>query len=106
VPDVARHVNVSRRHLELEFRRMLGRSVLAEIQRVRLERAQRLLGETDWKMETVAARAGFRRAASMTALFVKKLGIRPGEYRRKTKAMQERTAGTADALRSGRDRPG
>jgi LacI family transcriptional regulator len=95
VPDVARHVNVSRRHLELEFRRMLGRSVLAEIQRVRLERAQRLLGETDWKMETVAARAGFRRAASMTALFVKKLGIRPGEYRRNIQAMGERAGGTA-----------
>lgn len=83
VLDVARHVNVSRRHLELEFRRILGRSVLAEIQRVRMERAQRLLGETDWKMETIAARAGFRRAAPMTALFIKKLGMRPGEYRRR-----------------------
>ena len=105
VPDVARHVNVSRRHLELEFRRILSRSVLAEIQRVRLERAQRLLGETDWKMETVATRAGFRRAASMTAVFLKKLGMRPGEYRRKIQAFGGGDV-TAEVRRSGHDRPG
>ncbi|MCI0491858.1 MAG: DNA-binding transcriptional regulator, partial [Planctomycetes bacterium] len=54
VLDVARHVNVSRRYLEQQFRNALGRSIFSEIQRVRLETAQRLLGETDWKLETVA----------------------------------------------------
>ena len=83
VPDIARHVKVSRRHLEQLFRKTLGRSILTEIHRVRLETAQRLLGETDWKLERVAARAGFTHASSMSAMFQARLGMRPGEYRRR-----------------------
>jgi LacI family transcriptional regulator len=81
VPDVARHVSVSRRYLEGQFRKALNRSVHTEIQRVRLETAQRLLGETDWKLQTIAERSGFKEAAHLSALFQKKLGLRPGQYR-------------------------
>jgi LacI family transcriptional regulator len=81
VPDVARHVSVSRRYLEEQFRKTMARSVHTEIQRVRLETAQRLLGETDWKLQTIAERSGFREAAHLSALFRKKLGLRPGQYR-------------------------
>lgn len=81
--DVARHVNVSRRFLEKQFQNTLRRTIHTEIQRVRLETAQRLLGETDWKLETVAQRSGFRQAAYMSAVFQEKLGLRPGEYRRR-----------------------
>jgi LacI family transcriptional regulator len=81
VPDVANHVNASRRYLEQQFRKALGRSVHTEIQRVRLETAQRLLGGTDWKLQTIAQRSGFKEAAHLSALFHKKLGLRPGQYR-------------------------
>jgi len=86
--DVARHVNVSRRYLEQQFRKIVGRSLHTEIQRLRLETAQRLLGETDWKLQTVAQRSGFKQAAHLSAVFHEKLGLRPGEYRRR---MQNRS---------------
>jgi LacI family transcriptional regulator len=81
--EVARHVNTSRRFLEKQFQTTLSRTIHTEIQRVRLETAQRLLGETDWKLETIAQHSGFRQAAYMSAVFQQKLGLRPGEYRRR-----------------------
>lgn len=82
-PDVARHVSVSRRFLEQQFRKAIGRTIHTEILRVRLETAQRLLGETDWKLQTVAQRSGFKQAAHMSAVFYARLGLRPGQYRRR-----------------------
>jgi LacI family transcriptional regulator len=87
--DVARHVQVSRRYLELQFQRTLGRPPHAEILRIRLETAQRLLGETDWDLQTVAERAGFTQASHMSDMFHRRLRIRPGEYRRR---IQNRSA--------------
>jgi len=81
--EVAGHVHVSRRYLEQQFRKLAGRSIHREIQRVRLETAQRLLGETDWCLQVIAERAGFKQAAHMSGLFFKRLRLRPGEYRRR-----------------------
>jgi LacI family transcriptional regulator len=81
--DVARHVKVSRRYLEQQFRHIVGRSIHTEILRQRLETAQRLLGETDWKLQTIADRSGFKQAAHMSAVFHATLGLRPGQYRRR-----------------------
>jgi LacI family transcriptional regulator len=86
VEEVTEHVGVSRRFLEQSFRRAIDRSIHTEILRVRLEKAQRLLGETDLKLQTIAERCGFRRAAYLSAVFQEKLGLRPGDYRRR---MQE-----------------
>ena len=83
VRQVAQHVGVSRRYLEQEFRRMVGRSMHTEILRVRLETAQRLLGETDWKLQTIAQRSGFKQAAHLSGVFQRKFGMRPGQYRRR-----------------------
>lgn len=83
VVEVTEHVGVSRRYLEQSFRRTIGRSIHTEILRVRLEKAQRLLGETDLKLQTIAERCGFKRAAYLSAVFQDKLGLRPGDYRRR-----------------------
>lgn len=79
--DVAKHVSVSRRYLEQRFRQVIRRSIHMEVQRVRLETAQRLLAETDWKLQTIAERSGFKQAAHMSAVFFDKLRLRPGQYR-------------------------
>ena len=83
VVEIARHVKVSRRYLEQQFRGVLGRSIFSEILRVRLETAQRLLSETDWKLDIIAERSEFKHASRMSAVFHTKLGFRPGQYRRK-----------------------
>jgi LacI family transcriptional regulator len=84
--DVAEHLKVSRRFLEIRFRKVLGRTVHTEIQRVRLETAQRLLGETNWKMAIIAERSGFKTSSHMSQVFYAKLRLRPGEYRRRVQS--------------------
>jgi LacI family transcriptional regulator len=59
VPDVVNELQVSRRTLERRFARALGRSILSEITRCRLDRAKRLLLETDLPVQRVASGSGF-----------------------------------------------
>ncbi len=81
VATVARVVARGRRALEKRFRRSLGRSVLEEIHRVRLERARMLLAETDLTVEAVAWEVGFREARQLRRLFLRHEGRTPGAYR-------------------------
>jgi len=50
VPSVARAVATSRRRLERRFHAVLGRTVLQEIRRVRVETAKRLLSTTHYRL--------------------------------------------------------
>ncbi len=84
VAEVARAASVSRSTLERGLRRLLGRSPHEELVRVRLERARRLLGETDLKLSAVAHRAGFRHAQGLCASFKRAFGRTPGAHRRRT----------------------
>jgi len=81
VNDVAEMVPIGRRTLEKRFRAALGRSVLQEIQRVRVEMARELLVKTDLQMPQVAARAGFLDARQMWLVFSKRTGQSPSRYR-------------------------
>jgi LacI family transcriptional regulator len=59
VPDVVNQLGISRRTLERRFARAIGHSILSEVLRCRLERAKRLLLETDLPVHRVAAGSGF-----------------------------------------------
>lgn len=85
VEDVLRAAPVSRSTLERGLRSLLGRSPHDEIVRVRLERARRLLIETDLKLAAVAQRSGFRHVQRFCAVFKEALGKTPGRYRRLTR---------------------
>lgn len=88
VKEVARDSRLSRRMLELRFRKAIGRTIHEEIQRVRLERAKRLLIETDLPMSDVAQAAGFAGASYFSKVFHRTLGYPPGDYRARTQANQ------------------
>jgi len=81
VDDVVRALPVARRTLEKSFRRMLGRSVLQEVHRVRLERAKHLLAATDCSVAEIAARTGFSEPKRLTLAFRGQLGTTPTLYR-------------------------
>jgi LacI family transcriptional regulator len=81
VADVARAADVSRSTLDARFRRVVGRSVHDEIQRIQLSAAQQLLTTTNLPVEEVAQRAGFSSAQYMNAVFQRLLGQSPGRYR-------------------------
>jgi LacI family transcriptional regulator len=86
VKEVARDSQLSRRMLELRFRKAIGRTIHEEIQRVRLERAKRLLIETDLPMSDVAEAAGFAGASYFSKVFHCTMGYPPGDYRARTQA--------------------
>ena len=81
IDDVVDHLQVSRRTLEIRFQRALGRTVHAEIQSARLERAKRLLLETDMQMPKVAEVAGYGSASYLIQVFRQEFGMTPARYR-------------------------
>jgi LacI family transcriptional regulator len=82
VEDLVEHVEVSRRWLEVRFRRALGRSPAAEIRRAKIERAKKLLVETDLMVPDIADASGFSDAKVMIAVFRRELETTPTAYRR------------------------
>ncbi|WP_420113970.1 XylR family transcriptional regulator [Pseudactinotalea sp.] len=82
VAEVLRHVGSSRRALDLRFVRLLGRTVHAEITRVRMERVAELLSTTDLTLPQVAERLGFKHSEYMSVAFKRATGRSPGQYRR------------------------
>jgi len=79
--DIADALAVSRRSLELNFRKRLGRSVLHEINRVRLATAQKLLQATELPVCQIAAMIGFAAPPGLTGFFKKHTSLTPSEYR-------------------------
>jgi LacI family transcriptional regulator len=69
VPDVVRHLNVSRRLAELRFRAAFGTSLLEEIRSARLERVRRLLAETDLSLAEICSRCDYQTDIHLRRLF-------------------------------------
>ena len=82
VNDVAAHVGVSRRLLEMKFSAALHRPPAEEIRRTRLERAKELLHRTDMAIPAVAEAAGFGSPEYLSHVFRTALGCTPLRYRR------------------------
>lgn len=81
VRDVLENVPLSRRPLELRFKKATGRTIQKEIWRIRIERAKGLLVETDLSVAEVADRCGFSEPQRMTEVFARELGEPPGAFR-------------------------
>jgi len=82
VGDVAKAAGVSVVALQARFRAALGRTVLEEIHRVRVGRAQALLANTELKLTAVAERCGFPNSQRFSVLFRQVAGVTPSGYRR------------------------
>ena len=89
VADVARACRAARRTLELAFRRDLGRSPGAELRRRRIERAARLLAETDLPPARIAELCGFADSPWFWTAFRRATGETPGTYRATVRAHGE-----------------
>jgi LacI family transcriptional regulator len=87
VGDVLRKVPMSRRALENAFRTHVGRSPGEQICHVHVERARKLLAETDLPLRTVSDLSGFTSASSLSDVFLREIKLRPGEYRRQARAV-------------------
>ena len=83
VPDVVEIVAVSRSTLEANFQAVMGRTIGQEIRRVQFERARQLVAGTNLPLKQVAAQAGIGSVQYMSAVFSSRLGMPPGDYRRR-----------------------
>jgi LacI family transcriptional regulator len=82
VSDVVRKLAVARRTLEQRFMRTIGRTPAAEIRRVRLEEAKRLLIQSDRTIADIARSTGFGQQDLFSRTFRRAVGLAPSEYRR------------------------
>jgi LacI family transcriptional regulator len=85
VSDVIGLTDLARTSVERRFRQATGRSILEEITRRRLERARRLLAETDLPMQRVAAIAGFSQLRAMNRAFHTHQRCTPWQYRKNSR---------------------
>jgi LacI family transcriptional regulator len=74
---------VSRRVLEKKFRTLLGRSMLSEIHRARIELARELLG-ADLQVAQIARLTGFSSPQIFATVFRRLTGVSPRQYRRES----------------------
>ncbi|MDO5553856.1 MAG: AraC family transcriptional regulator [Planctomycetia bacterium] len=81
IDNLAESVHVNRRTLERYFREVNGRSILEEIHRCRVVRAQRLLENTRLPVSRVALMVGFASPDQMRRVFREHLHISPEHYR-------------------------
>lgn len=89
VSDVAAGLSVSRRWLEVKFREHLDRSPREMIRQYQMDRARRLLVETDWPMSVVARRCGLRSPERLSTVFRQQYGLPPREYRQSFRGLSD-----------------
>jgi LacI family transcriptional regulator len=86
VKDVVAGTGVSsRRRLERRFRDACGRTIAAEIRRLRILKAKRLLSETALLIKQVAQHSGFGDPIRLHEVFVREVGMAPGAYRERAR---------------------
>ena len=83
IEDVAEAMMVSRRTLERRFEAALGKTVYAEITRLRIDHIKRVLMDSDLPLATIGQDCGFSNASYFATYFRKAEGMTPSAYRKK-----------------------
>ena len=86
VKDILKEVAISRRSLEIQFQRYIGRSPAREIRRVQLEISRELLGRNEMSIHEVARASGFANSTRFGVSFKRDIGKTPQEYRKEVYA--------------------
>ncbi|HNX33648.1 MAG TPA: XylR family transcriptional regulator [Kiritimatiellia bacterium] len=81
VPDIVERAGVSRRLLELRFRKALNGTIQEELQRTRLKRVRTLLAETNLSVTAIAKACGFTGKSYLGKVFRRTFGTTMTKYR-------------------------
>jgi AraC-like DNA-binding protein len=79
--DLAQAAGLSRTLLAERFRQAMGDTPLNYLRVVRMQKAMRILGETDRNLEQVAAQVGYQDAFSFSKVFKRTTGVSPKAFR-------------------------
>ncbi|KWO85063.1 AraC family transcriptional regulator [Burkholderia ubonensis] len=81
VPVLAERARMSERSFVRHYRAETGRTPARAVEQIRIETAQRLLGDTSWPVKRIADRCGFGSEETLRRSFVRVLGVTPQGYR-------------------------
>jgi LacI family transcriptional regulator len=91
VGDVLAQVPISRRVLEVRFRKVVGRTIHSEIRRSHIRLAKDLLDGTNLSITEVARRTGFNHDSRFRVAFKKETGMCPRVFRKHRRDSPTRT---------------
>ena len=83
VDKLAEHLGIGARHLSRLFQHHVGASPVQTAKTFRLQRAKRLLDDTDLQISEIAYRAGFRSLRRFNAAFVDLYKQPPSRFRKR-----------------------
>ena len=86
VPNIARHMGVSRRLAEVLFRKYVGHSILSEIQQVRLIRLKAFLSETALPIGQISWQCGYQSETHAKRIFKQQTGLTMSQFRKRSKS--------------------
>jgi AraC-like DNA-binding protein len=81
VKDLLNVAGMSRRGLHKAFMENIGRTPGQELQRLRMEKAKRLLADSDQKIEVLANMCGYQSANTFSVAFKNVTGMSLSRYR-------------------------
>ena len=79
--EVVKDFPCSRRMAELRFHSLIGRSILQEIRRVRLETARHLLINSSLGIDFIAGKCGYASLSAFSVFFRQETGASPSTWR-------------------------
>ncbi len=82
VQDLADHFHMSTRHINRLFRDFFGCSPTKTLPYYRINYAKSFIQKTDYSVETIAERVGFKSTSTLSRLFKEIEGITISEYRK------------------------
>jgi LacI family transcriptional regulator len=88
VEEIARHVCISKRSLQMKFQQILNTSIHDEIIHSHFLIARNLLLETDLSIENIAIQSGFHYSSNMRRAFMDFTGMLPCKYRQTHRGSQ------------------
>ncbi|MEJ8476661.1 bifunctional transcriptional activator/DNA repair enzyme AdaA [Roseibium algae] len=86
IRELAERLGIGERHLSRLFRQHVGATPLQAARTIRLQRAKRLLDESELKITEVAFQAGFGSVRQFNATFSEKYRCSPSQYRIKRRS--------------------
>ncbi|MCY1398280.1 HTH-type transcriptional regulator CdhR [compost metagenome] len=76
------HAGIPERSLKRRFKAATGASLIERLQDIRVERAKRLLEESEQAVEAISLAVGYEDASFFRRLFKRRTGVSPSQYRR------------------------
>ena len=107
IESLANSVHLSRAHFIREFKETFGETPHRYLQRRRIERAMRMLRETDEDVTGISIEVGFRSLGTFSRTFREVVGASPTEYREREQAAPKAAirAGVPGCFAAKWDRP-